>query len=92
MSSGRNQPHPEYVEAVEVKMDEALPGLSPILFVHHELRDRRRVVAMIPDLELHKLYVGRLVRVENDDATRPKGLVEAIDGQLALVRYVDWDV
>jgi hypothetical protein len=91
MRDERKQPHPEYVEAVEVKMDQALPGQAPVLYFHHGGQDPRRVVATIPDLEHRMLYLGRLVSVEVNVNEHRNGSIEAIDGQLALVRYVDWD-
>jgi hypothetical protein len=91
MNDGRKALHPEYVEAMEVNMDRLMPGQAPVLFVHGELQDPRRVLATIPDLEQHKLYLGRLVSVEVAEGSRRQGSVEAIDGHAALVRYVDWD-
>jgi hypothetical protein len=91
MRDGRKQPHPEYLEAIEVKMDQALPEQAPVLSFHHGGHDPRRVVATISDLEHGMLYLGRLVSVEVGDNHHLKGSIEAVEGQLALVRYVDWD-
>ena len=91
MNNGQKEPHPEYVEAMEVNLDRLVPEQAPVLFVHHAPRDPRRVVATIPDLEHHKLYLGRLVSVEIGGGNPRKGSVEAIDRHFALVRYVDWD-
>jgi hypothetical protein len=91
MTNRRKQAHPEYVEAIEVKMDQALPGQAPVLYFHHGIDDPRRVVATIPAFEHGMLYLGRLVSVEVSDDDHRKGSIESIDRPLALVRYVDWD-
>jgi hypothetical protein len=91
MNDRRKEAHSEYVEAMEANIDRRMPGQAPVLFVHHEVQDPRRVLAAIPDLEQHKLYLGRLVSVEIAQDSRRKGSVEAIDGHVALVRYVDWN-
>jgi hypothetical protein len=92
ISKGRKRAHPERVEAIEIEMDEALPGQAPVLRFHHRGQDPRRVIATIPDLERHHmLYIGRLVSVELGADQRRKGSIEEINGNQASVRYVDWD-
>lgn len=84
MSNGRKQPHPEYVEAYEVKLDLLMPGQAPVLPLHHREGDPRRVTATVTDLERHKLYLGRLVSVEIDNGEQQKGSFEAVDGRFVL--------
>jgi len=80
MNDRRKVPHPEYVEAMEANIDRHMPSQAPVLFVHHEVQDPRRVMAAIPDSEQHKLYLGRLVGVEIARDSRRTGSVEAITG------------
>jgi hypothetical protein len=72
-------------------MDRLLPGRTPVLTLHHLAADPGRVVATIPDLEAHKLSLGRLVSVEHGNGDRRQGAIEAIHMRFALVRYVDRD-
>jgi hypothetical protein len=72
-------------------MDQLLPGQTPVLPLHHLAGDPGRVVATIPDMEAHKLHLGRLVSVEHGNGDRRKGALEAIHMRFALVRYVDRD-
>jgi NAD(P)-dependent dehydrogenase (short-subunit alcohol dehydrogenase family) len=81
---------PELIDAEEARVDR-LPSRTPILPLHHLAGDPGRAVATIPDLERHKLYLGRLVSVEHGNGDRRKGAIEAIHMRFALVRYVDWD-
>lgn len=82
--------HPERIEAHEVALDLVIPTQAPVLSLHRESPDPRRVVAIAPDLERRKLYIGRLVSVEIDKGDRRKGSIEAIDGHFAIIRYVNW--
>ncbi len=91
MSEARKRLHSERVEAYEVKLDLLVPGQCPVLVLHHRGEDPRRAVVSIPNLERHKLYLGRLVDVEDHSGERRKASVEAVDGCFALVRYVDWN-
>ena len=82
---------PELIEAGEAKMDRLLPGLTPVLPLHHLAGDPGRVVATIPHMDGHKLHLGGLVSVEHGNGDRRKGAIEAIHMRFALVRYVDRD-
>lgn len=83
--------HPELIEAEGAKMDRLLPSRTSDLPLHHLAADPGRVVATIPEIEVHKLHLGRLVNVEHGNGNRRKGAIEAIHMRFALVRYVDRD-
>jgi hypothetical protein len=90
MRNEQRRLHPEHIEAHEVALDLVTPNHVPVISLHREGPDPRRVVAIIPDSERHKLYIGRLVRIEIANGDARKGSIEAIDGHFATVRYVDW--
>ena len=81
--------HTELIGTEGVKMDRLLPSRTSVLPLHHLAVDPGRVVATIPDIEVHKLHLGRLVSVEYGNGHRRKGAIEAIHMRFALVRYVD---
>jgi hypothetical protein len=91
MTCKPRHPHPEYVEAVEVKMDQILPGQAPVLPLICSGSDTRRVVVAVPEAESHTLYWGRLVVVDDSDAEPRKGCIEAMEGGLAMIRCLDWE-
>jgi hypothetical protein len=87
--NSRRRSHPEHIEAAEVELDRLVPGHTPVLPFHRKAQNNRRVLATVPDLERHKLYVGRLIIVANGNETRRIGSIEELNGRFALVRYVD---
>jgi hypothetical protein len=65
--------------AHETELDRHLPCQAPALLLGERGMDPRRTQARNPDLERHKLYLGRPVLVEGDEGVRRRAFVEAID-------------
>ena len=91
VTQDRRIPHPERVEAFEVEMDRKAPFPLPCLHVDRNKHRDRRVRAVIPEREVPKLYVGRLVSVRDEEGAERRGCIEFMDEWGAVVRYLDWD-
>jgi hypothetical protein len=77
---------------MEVVLDRFALGPPPCLLISLHQQGQRREVVTVPEREVHRLYLGRLVSVRDEEGAERRGCVESIDELSAVVRYLDWNV